>query len=60
MYAMLLGRMGEAELASEVFQQAHQMHGRSPQGKPRFGRGMRRGRKKEDGPKDPGESGSSR
>jgi tetratricopeptide (TPR) repeat protein len=59
-YAMLLGKMGEGKLASDVFQRAHKMHGRVPQGKPRFGRGMRWGRKKDNGPRDPADGSSPR
>lgn len=59
-YAMLLGKMGEGKLASDIFQRAQQMHGRSPQAKPHFGRGMRWGRKKEDGPTGSGKFSSSR
>ena len=46
-YATVLNKMGEDELAAEVLQQATQMHGRSPHGKPRFGRGPRWGPGKE-------------
>jgi hypothetical protein len=59
-YAMLLGKMGEGKLASDVFQRAHTMHGRVPQGKPRIGRGMRWGRKKDNGPPDPSEASPGR
>jgi len=60
-YATVLTKMGEDELAAEVLQQATQMHGRSPRGKPRFGRGPRWGSQGErGGTEDAGDTRSSR
>jgi len=54
-YAMLLEKTGEGKLASDIFQRAHKMHDRSPQGKPRSGHEMRWGRRKENRTTGPGE-----
>jgi len=60
MYSMLLTRMDEGELASDIMQRAHQMRGGSPRGKPWHGRGKRWGRKREHGPEDQNASNSNR